>query len=98
MYLGVWLAGLLILYKFFPGGPSEMFAAVEEELKVSFKEPLSLLLTAITVIIYVGLLLVYLFNRPDATLFNMSPPLLYTLTLWMALMVVVFVAAWKVWR
>lgn len=30
MYLGVWLAGLLILYKFFPGGPSEMFAAVRE--------------------------------------------------------------------
>jgi hypothetical protein len=31
-------------------------------------------------------------------LFNMSPPLLYTLTLWVALMVVVFVAAWRVWR
>jgi hypothetical protein len=72
--------------------------SLEEELKISFKEPLSLLLTAITVIVYVGLLLVYLFNRPDATLFNMSPPLLYTLTLWIALMVVVFVAAWKVWR
>jgi hypothetical protein len=72
--------------------------SLEEELKVSFKEPLSLLLTAITVIVYVGLLLVYLFNRPDATLFNMSPPLLYTLTLWMVLMVAVFVAAWKVWR
>ena len=72
--------------------------SLEEELKVSFKEPLSLLLTAITVIVYVGLLLVYLFNRSDATLFNMSPPLLYTLTLWVALMVVVFVAAWRVWR
>lgn len=72
--------------------------SLEEELKVSFKEPLSLLLTAITVIVYVGLLLVYLFNRPDATLFNMSSPLLYTLTLWVALMVVVFVAAWRVWR
>jgi hypothetical protein len=72
--------------------------SLEEELRVSFKEPLSLLLAAITVIVYVGLLLVYLFNRSDATLFNMSPPLLYTLTLWVALMVVVFVAAWKVWR
>jgi uncharacterized protein (DUF983 family) len=72
--------------------------SLEEELKISFKEPLSLLLAAITVIVYVGLLLVYLFNRSDATLINMSPPLLYTLTLWVALMVVVFVAAWKVWR
>jgi hypothetical protein len=72
--------------------------SLEEELRVSFKEPLSLLLAAITVIVYVGLLLVYLFNRSDATLFNMSPPLLYTLTLWVALMVVVFVAAWRVWR
>jgi hypothetical protein len=72
--------------------------SLEEELKISFKEPLSLLLAAITVIVYIGLLLVYLFNRSDATLFNMSPPLLYTLTLWIALMVVVFAAAWKVWR
>jgi hypothetical protein len=72
--------------------------SLEEELRVSFKEPLSLLLAVITVIVYVGLLLVYLFNRSDATLFNMSPPLLYTLTLWVALMVVVFVAAWRVWR
>ncbi len=30
MYLGVWLAGLLILYKFFPGGPAELFSAVRE--------------------------------------------------------------------
>ncbi len=72
--------------------------SLEEELKISFKEPLSLLLAAITVIVYVGLLLVYLFNRSDAILFNMSPPLLYTLTLWVALMVVVLVAAWRVWR
>lgn len=30
MYLGVWLAGLLILYKFFPGGLPELFNAVRE--------------------------------------------------------------------
>jgi len=30
MYLGVWLAGLLIMYKFFPGGLPEMFEAVRE--------------------------------------------------------------------
>jgi len=30
IYLGVWLAGLLIMYKFFPGGLPEMFEAVRE--------------------------------------------------------------------
>ena len=71
---------------------------VEEELEPSFKEPLSLVLLLIVVAVYVGLLLVYTFNRPDATLLGMSPPLLYTLALWAVLMVVVVVAAWKVWR
>ncbi len=72
--------------------------SLEEELKIQFREPLSLVLLVITIAVYVGLLLVYYINRPDATLFNMSPPLLYTLTLWVVLMIVVFVAAWKVWR
>jgi len=30
MYLGVWLAGLLIMYKFFPGGVSDLLVAVRE--------------------------------------------------------------------
>ena len=72
--------------------------SIEEELEPSFKDPLSLILLLITVAVYVGLLLVYTFNRPDVTLLGMSPPLLYTLTLWVILMVVVFVAALKVWR
>lgn len=70
----------------------------EEELRITFRESLSIILTLIVVIVYLGLFAVYAFNRPDATLLNMSPPLLYTIILWFILIASLVIAAWKVWR
>lgn len=72
--------------------------ALEEELKVNLKSPLALVLTALTVILYLLLFAIFLFNRPDPTIFNMSMPLLYALLLWVAIAIVVVVSAHKVWR
>ncbi len=72
--------------------------SLEEELRVSFKEPLSLIVTLIVIIVYLGLLLAYNFNDPRPTLFNMSPPLLYALLLWIVLSISVIIAAWRIWR
>ncbi len=69
----------------------------EEELKIGLENPLALVLAALTVILYLLLFAIYGFNRPDPTVLNMSMPLLYALLLWTAVVVVVVVAAYKVW-
>lgn len=69
-----------------------------EELSVRLDNPLSLLLTAIVVLVYLALLLIYQFNKPDAVLLNMSAPLAVSLALWVVLAITIVVAAMKVWR
>ncbi|MEM2223027.1 MAG: hypothetical protein QXR02_00650 [Acidilobaceae archaeon] len=71
--------------------------SIEEELKVSFKNPLSIVLTLIAVVAYLLLLAVYQFNRPDPTILGMSTPLVYAFTLWIIIVIVIIVAAARVW-
>lgn len=70
----------------------------EEELKVKFENPISIILTIVVVLAYILLFAVYLFNRPDPSILNMSLPLLYSLILWFIVAVAVVVAAVLVWR
>ncbi|MEN2999228.1 MAG: hypothetical protein ABDH61_01430 [Acidilobaceae archaeon] len=71
---------------------------LEEELRLSFKESLSLLLALLAIAVYVGLFAVYLNNKPDPVILNMSFPIAYALFLWLVLAAVVVVAALRVWR
>ncbi|MDM7275410.1 MAG: hypothetical protein P3X22_004730 [Thermoprotei archaeon] len=71
---------------------------LEDELKVKLENPLALILTVLTIIAYILLFAVYTFNRPDPTVLNMSMPLLYALLLWVAIAVIIVVAAYKLWR
>ncbi|MEM3832044.1 MAG: hypothetical protein QW128_00370 [Thermoprotei archaeon] len=71
--------------------------SLEEELRISFKNPLSLILTVIAALVYILLLAIYQFNKPDPIAFGMSAPLVYALTLWIILVIIVIVSAIKVW-
>lgn len=69
-----------------------------EELRAELRDPLAIVLTIVVIAVYALLLLIYRINRPDPVFLNMSGPLLYSIALWLVLIVAIFVAAAKVWR
>jgi len=63
--------------------------------------PLSKALTAAFVLLYLAAYLVYVvpsLNSPNPSFANMSVTLVYSLLLWVLLIIVVVIAATKVWR
>ena len=62
---------------------------------------LSQALTAAFVLLYVAAYLVYIvpsLNRPDPSFAGMSVTLVYSIVVWLLLILVIIVAAAKVWR